>query len=156
MTSGGSLDPRKRTFEPASRLTLDTSAYSRFRAGDSRVHDLMASAEIVFVPTTVLGELYGAFESGSRARENRVALAELLDEPWVSVAAVTLSVARQYGTIYASLRKAGTPIPVNDMWIAAATMDQGATLLTFDSDFSRVAGLNRIVLEGIEPGTDED
>jgi tRNA(fMet)-specific endonuclease VapC len=141
--------------EAPSRLVLDTSAYSRFRSGDTRVHDFIATAESVLMPTTVLGELHGAFEMGSRTRENRVALAEFLREPFVRVVTVSADVARQYGQIYAALRRAGTPIPVNDMWIAAATLDQGACLLTFDSDFDRIAGLDRIVLEGIEPDSDD-
>jgi tRNA(fMet)-specific endonuclease VapC len=148
MTSGGKA-------ERATRLTLDTSAYSRFRAGDERVHDLLAAAEIVLIPVTVLGELYGAFELGSRSRENRVALSEFLGEPFVRVVSVSKDVARQYGRVYAALRRSGTPIPANDMWIAAATIDQGACLLTFDWDFEHVAGLDRIVLEGVEPGTEE-
>jgi tRNA(fMet)-specific endonuclease VapC len=148
MTSGGKA-------ERATRLALDTSAYSRFRAGDERVHDLLAAAEIVLIPVTVLGELYGAFELGSRSRENRVALSEFLSEPFVRVVAVSKDVARQYGRVYAALRRSDTPIPANDMWIAAATIDQGACLLTFDRDFEHVAGLDRIVLEGVEPGTEE-
>ncbi len=135
---------------------LDTSAYSRFRAGDSRVHDLIADADVVMVPVPVLGELYGAFEAGSRARENRVALADFLDEPFVTISQVSEAVARQYGRIYGALRKAGTPVPANDMWIAACAIDQGACLLTFDTDFTRVPGLDRIVLEGVEPGTEGD
>jgi predicted nucleic acid-binding protein len=135
---------------------LDTSAYSRFRAGDARVHDLMAAAEIVVIPTIVLGELHGAFEMGLRARENRVALADLLREPFVRVVTVSADVARQYGRVYAALRRAGTPIPVNDMWIAAAAIDQGACLVTFDADFERIASLDRILLEGIEPETEDD
>jgi tRNA(fMet)-specific endonuclease VapC len=130
------------------RLALDTSAYSRFRAGDSRVHDLLAAAEVVLMPATVLGELYGAFEFGSRTKENRVTLAEFLAEPFVKVVATTADVARQYGRVYAALRKAGQPIPANDMWIAAATIDQGACLLTFDRDFEHVHGLDRMILEG--------
>ena len=137
------------------RLALDTSAYSRFRAGDERVHDLISAADVVLLPATVLGELYGAFEMGSRWRENRVALAEFLGEPFVVLVPVTADVARQYGRVYGALRRAGTPIPSNDMWIAAAAIDQGACLLTFDRDFERVAGLDRILLEGIEPGTEE-
>jgi len=148
MTSGGKG-------EVAPRLALDTSAYSRFRAGDQRVHDLIARADVVVVPATVLGELHGAFEMGSRTRENRVTLSEFLNEAFVRVAPVSATVARQYGRVYAALRRAGTPIPVNDMWIAATSIDQGACLLTFDQDFERVDGLDRIVLEGIEPGTEE-
>ena len=137
------------------RLVLDTSAYSRFRAGDTRVRDLIAEAESVLVPAPVLGELHGAFEMGSRTRENRVALSEFLSEPLVQVISVDDTVARHYGRVYAGLRRAGTPIPANDMWIAACALDQGGCLLTFDHDFDQVAGLDRLVLDGIELGTDD-
>ena len=144
MTSGGKV-------ASAPRLALDTSAYSRFRAGDRRVHDLIASAEIVLMPVIVLGELHGAFELGSRARENRAMLAEFLAEPFVAVAPASATVARHYGRVYVSLRRAGTPIPANDMWIAATALDQGACLLTFDHHFTVVSGLDCTVLEGLEP-----
>ena len=54
--------------------------------------------------------------------------------------------ARRYGELFAELRAAGTPIPVNDIWIAATTMDAGAELVTFDSDFDRIARLERTIL----------
>jgi tRNA(fMet)-specific endonuclease VapC len=141
--------------EQIPRLVLDTSAYSRFRAGDTRVRDLIAEAESVLVPAPVLGELHGAFEMGSRTRENRVALSEFLSEPLVQVISVDDTVARHYGRVYAGLRRAGTPIPANDMWIAACALDRGGCLLTFDHDFDKVAGLDRLVLDGIELGTDD-
>lgn len=153
MTSGNERPGRP---DVVPRLMLDTSAYSRFRAGDSRVHDLIADADVVLVPVPVLGELYGAFEVGGRARENRVALADFLAEPFVTVSAVSETVARQYGRLYGALRKAGSPVPVNDIWIAACALDQGACLLTFDTDFERVPGLDCIVLDGVEPGTEGD
>jgi len=137
------------------RLVLDTSAYSRFRAGDTRVRDLIADAESVLIPAPVLGELHGAFELGSRMRENRVALSDFLAELNVQVISVDESVARHYGRVYVGLRRAGTPIPANDMWIAACALDQGGCLLTFDQDFDQVAGLDRLVLDGIELGTDD-
>jgi len=56
-------------------------------------------------------------------------------------------VARHYGRVYAALRRAGTPIPTNDMWIAAATLDTGACLVTLDRDFTRVQGLDCVVIE---------
>lgn len=141
--------------ERIGKLVLDTSAYSRFRAGDTRVRDLIAEAEQVFVPAPVLGELHGGFEMGSRALENRVALSEFLSEPFVRTIPVSEDVARHYGRVYAGLRRAGTPIPTNDIWIAACALDQGACLLTFDHDFNSVAGLDRLVLDGVEPGTDD-
>jgi tRNA(fMet)-specific endonuclease VapC len=137
------------------RLALDTSAYSRLRAGDVRVRDFIAEADSVLVPVPVLGELHGAFELGSRVRENRVALTEFLAEPFVHVTPVSPSVARHYGRVFAALRRAGTPVPANDMWIAACAIDQGACLLTFDHDFERIVALDSIVLDGVEPGTDD-
>jgi tRNA(fMet)-specific endonuclease VapC len=138
--------------EPAVRLVLDTSAYSHFRGGDERVLDLIAAAEIVFLPTIVLGELEAAFSLGRRERENRTLLAEFLAEPFVSLLPVTPTVARRYGRLFADLRRAGTPIPINDIWIAATTLDCGGHLLTFDGDFRQIASLDCTVLTPASAG----
>lgn len=132
--------------EITGRLVLDTSAYSHLRTGDERVLDLVASAEIVLLPTIVLGELEAGFLLGRRERENRLLLAEFLNERFVSVLPVTPTVARRYGRLFADLRRAGTPIPVNDIWIAATTMDCGGHLLTFDGDFARISSLDCTVM----------
>ncbi|HEX4961778.1 MAG TPA: type II toxin-antitoxin system VapC family toxin [Thermoanaerobaculia bacterium] len=131
------------------RLVLDTSAYSHFRAGDDRVLDFVATAEVVFLPTIVLGELEAAFALGRRERENRTLLSEFLAEPFVSVLPVTPMVAHHYGRLFAELRRAGTPIPINDLWIAATTLDCGGHLLSFDGDFEYIASLDRTVLKPI-------
>jgi len=55
-------------------------------------------------------------------------------------------VARRYGALFASLRRAGTPIPTNDIWIAAAALQVGARVVTFDTDFGRIPGLDAHVL----------
>lgn len=134
------------TTSGVSRLVLDTSAYSYFRTGHVEVLEFLASAERVLIPVTVLGELEAAFELGTRTRENRRALEGYLEETFVDVLPTTPSVARHYGRVFATLRTAGTPLPVNDIWIAAATLDCGGTLLTFDRDFSRIAGLAHVTL----------
>lgn len=133
--------------ELINRLVLDTSAYSHFRAGDGRVLDLIAAAEIVFLPTIVLGELEAAFSLGRRERENRMLLAEFLAEPFVSILPVTPAVARRYGQVFVDLRRSGTPIPINDIWIAATALDCGGHLLTFDGDYKQVASLDCTVLK---------
>ena len=132
--------------EPIRRLVLDSSAYSQMRAGHVGALDLIAAAELVLLPVVVLGELEGGFEFGSRAEENRGSLAELLAEPFVSVLTATPEVARHYGRVYAHLRRAGTPIPTNDIWIAASTLDCGGHLLSFDRHFHRVPFLPCTVL----------
>lgn len=132
--------------ELARRLVLDTSAYSHFRAGDGRVLNFIAAAEIVFVPTVALGELEAGFNLGRRERENQTLLAEFLSETFVSILPVTPMVSRRYGQIFADLRRAGTPIPINDIWIAATALDCGGHLLTFDGDFRQIASLDCTVL----------
>ena len=110
------------------------------------VIEAVGDAEALYVPATVLGELEAGFRVGRRYRENARALSEFLREPIVRVVPTTTDVARRYGEVFAQLRSARTPIPVNDIWIAAATVSTGAHLLTFDSDFARVARLRHTVL----------
>ena len=128
------------------RLVLDTSAYSHMRTGHAELLDLLAAAESLLIPVTVLGELEGAFELGSRAKANRQALTEFLSEPFVFVLDTTPDIARRYGQIFARQRRLGRPVPVNDMWIAASAIDNGGHLLTFDKDFGRIEGLDCTIL----------
>jgi tRNA(fMet)-specific endonuclease VapC len=131
--------------EQIARLVLDTSAYSNFRAGHQGAHDLIAAAEAVLIPTIVIGELEAGFQFGRRERENRTLLAEFLSEPFVLISPVTPSVARHYGRLFADLRRAGTPIPINDIWIGATTVDCGGHLLTFDEHFDKMSSVDRTV-----------
>lgn len=131
----------------AERVVLDTSAYSKMRTGHEQVLNWISTAQSVLLPAIVVGELEAGFEMGSRAAENRVALAEFLDEPYVFVLDVTASVARRYAQLFARLRRAGTPIPINDVWIAACTVDSGGVLLSFDADFGHIQGLSQVVLD---------
>lgn len=132
--------------ELATPLVLDTSAYSHFRGGDERVLDFIAAAPTVILPVVVLGELEAGFLLGRRERENRTLLGEFIAERFVSVLQATPSIARLYGRLFADLRRAGTPIPINDIWIAATTLDCGGHLLTFDEDFQKMGSLDCTVL----------
>lgn len=102
---------------------------------------------MVIVPVTVLGELEAGFELGRRARENRHALGDFLDEPFVSVLAATEVTVRHYARIFAALRRAGTPIPTNDVWIAASTMECSGCLLTFDGHYRHIVELDYTILD---------
>ena len=132
----------------ASRVTLDTTAYVHVRRGHLGVTDAVARAEFVYLPSIVLGELEAGFLLGRRTAENRTALAEFLDEPFVSVIAVDQQVAQAYGQLFFDLRRAGTPIPANSIWIAAATIAVGAQLLTFDRDFDKLERLGHTCFDG--------
>ena len=130
-------------------LVLDTSAYSHLRAGHPQVLDHVAEAALVVMPVTVLGELEAGFHLGSRVQENRRALVEFLNEPFVVAAEVNTATVRYYARIFVALRRAGTPIPMNDVWIAATTMERQGHLLTFDQDYRRIAGLDHTLLAAL-------
>jgi tRNA(fMet)-specific endonuclease VapC len=130
---------------------LDTSAYAHFRRGHADVVDLLATAEQLFLSAVTLGELEAGFILGSRADENRRALRDFLSEPFVTVVDVSDAVAVRYGALFASLRRAGTPVPTNDIWIASCALHVRAQLITFDSDFERFVELDRRVLAASRP-----
>lgn len=132
---------------PHHHVVLDTSAYSGFRKGHPAALDLVASAAVITVPVVVIGELEAGFELGRRTAENRLVLTEFLAEPGVETLDATRRTARLYARIFAQLRAAGTPIPINDVWIAAASMECDGHLLTFDRDFDRIPDLEHTLLE---------
>ena len=99
------------------------------------------------MPVPVLGELEAGFERGQHARDNQRVLADFLEEPFVTVMALTRHTVRHYARIFTALRRAGTPIPINDVWIAAATRECGGRLLTFDRHFGYVADLDATILD---------
>lgn len=127
-------------------VVLDTSAYSHFRHGHDGIADLVARAGVITMPVIVVGELEAGFAWGRRSAANQQTLNEFLAESAVEVLDVTRATARLYARIFARLRTEGTAASPNDMWIAAATMECGGHLLTFDSDFARIRGLEHTVL----------
>ena len=123
------------------RICLDTNAYSAFKRGDADVIDLVETADEVAVPSIVLGELFAGFRMGSRARINVAELDEFLHRPGVSVAAVTRDAAERYGMLVSKLKQQGTPLPTNDIWIAAIALELGAQLVTMDAHFDDIPGV---------------
>ncbi|MEM9552892.1 MAG: type II toxin-antitoxin system VapC family toxin [Acidobacteriota bacterium] len=129
-----------------SRYCLDTSAYSQLRRGEPQVTDLIDTAEWIGVPAVTLGELHAGFACGRRRRENEQTLEDFLADPVVVTLAVDHSVARIFGEVIVDLRRAGTPVPTNDAWIAAQTIREGATVLTFDRHFRKIPRVSALVL----------
>ncbi len=120
------------------RYCLDTSAYSRFRRGHRRLAEVLDSGAWVGVPAIVIGELRYGFRLGARREYNEAKLSDFLASPPVEVLKVDEDVAACYADIVTELRKAGTPIPANDAWIAACAAHTGSTVLTADAHFERI------------------
>lgn len=102
----------------------------------------------VDVPTITLGELRTGFLLGGRHERNEAELQEFLDNPVVDVLQVDSEASRHYAEIVIDLRQAGTPLPTNDIWIAAIAARHGITVLTCDDHFDRIARISSIVLTG--------
>ena len=119
-------------------LMLDTSGYAAFMRGNPQAVELLQKAEVILLPVTVLGELFAGFESGQRTEDNLRGLAAFQASPRVHAVDVTAETAKRYASIYGHLRKAGRPIPTNDLWIAAAAMEHGAILFTADRHFLEI------------------
>lgn len=123
------------------RILLDTNAYAAFMAGDGQVLDALADAAETLVSVVVIGELLAGFRGGSRLRDNRQQLASFLGKPTVGIAEVGQETAEIFGEVKDALRRAGTPIPINDVWLAAQAMEAGAIVITYDEHFEKVPGL---------------
>ena len=123
------------------RILLDSNAYSHLKRGHDRLVEIVRSSEQILLPLVVIGELLYGFRNGSRPERNTRELHAFLDTPHVSIAAMSLTTADRYSRIAAALRAKGRPIPSNDIWIAAHTMETGADLVSYDRHFDHIDGL---------------
>ena len=98
-------------------------------------------SEQILLSAVVMGELLFGFRNGTRYKKNLGELEAFLESPHVSFVPVSRVTADRFGLIASVLRARRTPIPTNDIWIAAHAMETGADLLSFDRHFQRVDGL---------------
>ncbi len=104
-------------------IALDTSAYAAFKRGDAQILGVLQHAPSIIVCATVLGELLAGFAAGRRESINRSELTQFLNVPRVQVVPSTAATADLYALVYAALRRKGQPIPTNDLWIAASSLE---------------------------------
>ena len=123
------------------RILLDSNAYSRLMRGDDQTVAVVRDATEILMSAVVIGELLYGFRSGSRFERNAADLRSFLDNPYVSFVPVGPISADRYSRIAAALRGKGSPIPTNDVWIAAHAMETGADLVSSDRHFEAVDGI---------------
>jgi tRNA(fMet)-specific endonuclease VapC len=122
-------------------ILVDTNAYSALLRGDEDVAKVFDASEHLVFPFIVVAELLAGFRLGSRESSNREALFSLLKSHNTDVLYPTAATLDVYASVYADLRKNGTPIPTNDLWIAALAIEHRLPLYSFDAHFASVKGI---------------
>lgn len=121
-------------------MILDTNALSALAEGDAAIRPILERASTVALPSIVLGEYrYGISRSSLREQydawlSRHLKSLESLSVTWETTAA--------YADIRLVLKERGTPIPENDVWIAALAREHGLPILTRDAHFHRVPGVS--------------
>ena len=123
-------------------MILDTNALSAVAVGERALESTLRNITHIAVPLIVLGEYHYGIRQSRDRKYYEAWLTEYLrrfrvldvDEP------TTVS----YAAVRTELRKAGTPIPSNDVWIAALCRQHSLSLLSKDRHFDLVPGLQRI------------
>ena len=125
------------------KLVLDTNAYRLVMEGDVDAVRLVRTCQVVLMPVPVIAELRYGFLSGNKGTRNEAFLTKFLDEPRVTTLICDEETTRLYAQLKLQLKRQGTPIPINDVWIASLVLQHGGTLLTRDSDFDQLPQLPR-------------
>ena len=125
-----------------SKCLLDTSVIIHAFKKHNAVSDRLDGIAEVFVPITVIGELYyGAYKSADEAKHIRQVESFLSN---CKILQPDNATADFYGSIKAALNKKGKPIPDNDIWIAAIALQHGLALFTTDHHFTEIDSLNLV------------
>ena len=122
------------------RYLLDTNIVIDLLGNNKSIVEKIERLEEVYIPVTVIGELYfGAFKS-QKVEKNLESITSLLET--ANVLEDNVETAKVYGEIKSSLKQKGRPIPENDIWIAAIAKYNELTLLTKDEHFKEVPDLS--------------
>jgi len=123
------------------RVALDTNRYRDLCENEQAVVSVLEQAQDVYLPFVVVGELRAGFAVGTRGRKNERVLRGFLNKPGVAVLYASEATTRAYASLYRQLRAQGTPIPTNDLWIAAVVVEHDLALLSRDEHFRHLPQL---------------
>ena len=126
------------------KLALDTNRYTDLCRGDVSAVEAIELADEVWLPFIVLGELRAGFAVGTQGPRNEAVLRRFLLKSRVAVLYADDQTTHHYAAVYRQLRKQGTPIPTNDMWIAALVLQHSLVLFARDTHFDVLPQLARV------------
>jgi tRNA(fMet)-specific endonuclease VapC len=125
------------------RVALDTNRLTDLFQGDAELADRLSECDEVWIPLIALAEMKAGFLGGSQQYRNEGLLRTFLSKPTVGILLPARETAEHYARLFVQLKRAGTPIPDNDLWIAALALEHDLQLLTRDRHFERVPQLLR-------------
>ena len=123
------------------RLLVDTNRLTDFFRTEPGVVDTLERAAEIYLSFITLAEIKSGFRAGSRRLENERLLRSLLSQTDIKVLFPDFETTEVYAQLMAGLRKAGTPIPTNDLWIASLAVQHNLGLFTRDAHFKRLPQL---------------
>jgi tRNA(fMet)-specific endonuclease VapC len=126
------------------RLLLDTNRYRDLCDGIPEALETIQQADTILIPFVVLAELRSGFLCGTQARKNEQFLTRFMNSPRVKVLYADENSTHHFAQVFAQLRLQGTPIPANDIWIAALAIQHDLLLYSRDNHFANLPQLARI------------
>ena len=133
------------------RIAIDSNRYSDLRRGRPEVVEFLSQVAEIHVPLIVLAEQRAGFAAGTRREESERLLNLFLNQAGTFVVLPDQQTTFLYADLFAYLKARGTPIPTNDLWIAALAVQHSLVLFDRDSDFDRLPQLARVgPLNGVE------
>jgi tRNA(fMet)-specific endonuclease VapC len=123
-------------------VILDTNALSAIADNEPAAVRIFRRAAAIELPVIVLGEYRLGIAHSRRRDEYEKWLGELIAA--TRVLPVDDATSGHYARIRAELKKAGHPIPSNDLWIAALARQHRLQLMSRDRHFDAVQDLKRI------------
>ena len=126
------------------KIAIDTNRYRDFCTNDPATVDRLQTAERISLPFVTLAELRAGFLCGTQARANERTLVQFLHRPRVAVLYPSETTIHHYALLYSQLRRQGTPIPTNDLWIAALVVEHDLLLFSRDHHFDHLPQLPRL------------
>ena len=125
-------------------VALDTNRYVDLCKGVAATVDVVSTADAVYLPFVVVGELRGGFALGRRTADNERVLRRFLLKNGVHVLFADDQTTHHYASVFRQLRQQGTPIPTNDIWIAALVLEHNLVLHARDRHFETLPQIPRI------------
>lgn len=123
------------------KILIDTNIYSDAMRGKGYAVDILRRNEQLLFSPIVIGELLVGFKRGNQEEKNKRELKDFLSRERVYELSISSDTSEFYAFILEQLKKQGTQIPTNDIWIAASAMENGAAIASRDEHFLRINGI---------------